>query len=373
MDQVSTLKNLYIAYCADLIKHPGRDIERWHAFSAWFPSHLSLIDRTGYIKMPFRMAVYDRCRMPSNIDNFSLTYQDCCDKRASEIIELSRQTGKSITVMYSGGIDSTAVLVSLMRNLSDSELFARVRVAMNHSSLVENPVFYYDFLRKKCNIISSESYGAFMDGTTILVTGECNDQLFGSDFITNIYRTRYKDFSDITKPYSREFITKMINQYTSDVHSNMCYDMIVEQIKNTAPCEIKTNFDFIWWYNFCYKWQDVYFRLLVRINNDIKSTVDQNFFDTHLHFFSTEYFQQWSMSNPHIKISTDNISSYKWEAKKYIYDYNRDRDYLENKNKIGSLEPLVNKKKIYYGFTDTFEFLDKIDSQQFYDPNNSFV
>jgi len=52
--------------------------------------------------------------------------------------------------------------------------------------------------------------------------------------------------------------------------------------------------------------------------------------------FDTEEFQLWSMNNPDSKIK-DTMTSYKWPAKDYIFDYTKDSNYRDTKLKVGSL------------------------------------
>jgi hypothetical protein len=80
--------------------------------------NISVVDRTEHIKMPFNFKLYDGFQIPNIDPNFNMSYEDCCNKRAVEIINLSRRLNKPIRVLYSGGIDSTLTLVSLIKNFT---------------------------------------------------------------------------------------------------------------------------------------------------------------------------------------------------------------------------------------------------------------
>jgi hypothetical protein len=276
--------------------------------------------------------------------------------------------------MYSGGIDSTCVLVAFMKILDAQELKQRVEVALSIDSINENPNFFYDHIRSKCNMMSSENMSSFFDGSCIFVNGEPNDQLFGNNVVAGIYR--FGDYSQIHQPYSRNFITGwMQRRGMTEAHADYWYDLLDHHIRHQAPGEVQTNFHFFWWENFCFKWQNVYFRMFESVNSASRGMIDTNFLNRYYHpFFCSTDFQKWSMLNHHLKIEKD-WSSYKTECKKFIFDYNGDQDYLDHKIKVPSLFQLTDAKKetAAVAMTDDFEFLDVIRPEDFYQPDNSFV
>lgn len=365
------MQHLYFTKSKDLFDSELPGVKNWSAIFKMLAVPIGLIDRNRYVTMPYRYKVYDGFDIPKNLDNFNLTYEECCIKRALELDQLSKQLNKPITIFYSGGIDSTAVLVSFMKILDSHDLKNRVRVAMTPQSICENVSFFYEHIRTKCTIVTSETYTTMMDGSSLIVGGECNDQLFGSDILSKL--VKYSDGDKLHDRYSRDYIVSWFSKFMSVDAANKWFDVLDEQIRNSAPCEVTSNFHFFWWYNFCYKWQFVYFRFLAFIDPSLRSLVNQNFIDTYYHhFFNSTDFQKWSMLN-HDKKMTTEWTSYKLESKKFIFDYNKDEIYLKNKIKIGSLYNLMIKKIVTKAITDDYVFLDNIDLNEFYVPNNSFV
>jgi hypothetical protein len=238
-------------------------------------------------------------------------------------------------------------------------------------SIKENPNFYYSFIREHCRIESSEKFSYLFDGSHILVGGEHNDQLFGSDAIAKI--TRFAFFDNVTRPYSRRFITgffKLLGMGKEAAH--LWFDIISGHAKR-APCQVETVFDFFWWLNFVFKWQAVHFRMLLRVNRELHRNINGQFLDSfYHHFFSSTDFQKWSMVNKDLKIR-DSWKSYKFHAKELIYEFNKDRDYLENKAKMGSLFRLFLEKSTAAGLTTDYEFLSDLDPQEFYNAENAFT
>jgi hypothetical protein len=201
-----------------------QDLDRWQDIFKMIGHDINLVDRCNSITMPYRFKTFDPLVMPTSLDNFSLTYEECCMARAQELVNHSRLIGKPIRLMYSGGIDSTCVLVAFMKILDDQELKQRVEIALSIESINENPNFFYDHIRSRCNMISSESMASFFDGSCIFVSGEHNDQLFGSDIVGSIYR--FGDYSQIHQPYSRSFITGWMRQRgMTESNSNYWYLM----------------------------------------------------------------------------------------------------------------------------------------------------
>ena len=104
-----------------------------------------------------------------------------------------------------------------------------------------------------------------------------------------------------------------------------------------------------------------------RIKNINKEFIS-NYFH---HFYSGVNFQKWSMTHPHLKIK-DSWSSYKFYVKDLIYEFTQDGIYREQKVKWGSLYKLFIAKNTPVGLTTNFEYLNAIDKDYFYNPNNSF-
>jgi hypothetical protein len=366
----TNMSDLYIARCTDLFKKQTPDVNAWASIYKMIPPNVSLVDRCNYVKMPYRFKTYEPFTMPTDLSNFSMTYEECCLKRAQELIDLSKLLNKPITIFYSGGIDSTTVLISFMKLLNAQELKDRIRVAMSVESIDENVNFYYNHVRDKCTIISSEYMSSLIDGSSIIVGGEHNDQLFGSDIVGQIYR--HGNYENLHQPYSREFITGWMRKFMQQSEPNKWFDILDEHIKTQAPCEITTNFHFLWWYNFCFKWQCVYFRMLTRMNLSNRTMLNDDFLKNYYHhFFSSVEFQKWSMLNHDLKIGKD-WTDYKLESKNFIYEFNKDENYRDYKIKSGSLYTLFLQKRAALGITDNFEFIEEFNIDEFYQPDNSF-
>lgn len=329
-----------------------------------------LVDRSQDIVLPYRFKLAEFNRLPTDLTNFDMTYAQCCDRRACELIEKSKRMNLPIYIFYSGGIDSTLMVISFLKNLEPTDL-DRIVIVMSMDSIRENPNFYYNHIRNKLKIISSDRMSMLFNKKCLILAGEHNDQLFGTDVIAEF--SRQFGFELIHEPYDRKLVTEFFMKVgMSENGANIWFDILDNHAKN-APCEIKTIFHFFWWLNFNFKWQSVFFRMLLRVEYDAREYVDQEFVETYFHhFYSEHYFQKWSMLNMHLKIK-DNWATYKWLAKDYIYDYTKDEIYRDHKEKAPSLFKLFLQKDTPVALTSEYKYLYEVDPTEIYVPNNSFV
>lgn len=364
-------QKLLIGNCNTLTTFDSPDAKAWGEIYNMIRINTSMVDRSGATTIPFGISIYPGFEVPTDLTGFTKTYEECCNDRVLELVAKAEKLNVPIYLLYSGGIDSTIVLISFMKALSPEKLRERIVVCMNHDSIVENQRFYYEHIRTKCNIASSDTMSSLFDGTKMIVGGEHNDQLHGSDLIGGILR-KWPQF-DFNQPYTREIIVSCFKRLgmQSDDHINLWYDVIQQSVKQ-APCEIKSVFDFFWWLNFSYKWQSVFFRILLRVDKPLRKNINQTFIDNYYHhFFSGVDFQKWSMLNPDLKIKTT-WNTYKHHVKDLIYAYNGDALYRDQKLKQGSLYRLFLQKETPMAMTDKFEYIYDLDPTDFYQVNNSF-
>jgi hypothetical protein len=235
-------------------------------------------------------------------------FEDICFSRATEIYNMSVLQDKQLCVLWSGGIDSTVVLISLL------QLTPKVKVLLTKKSIQEYPEFYEKCVKNlDCTFIDSD----FIDGVkktlknNVVVTGEIADQLFGTD--------KYFQCKD-----------KLQDNWDTIVDKKFLY--LLEPYVCKSPQKIKSVKDFLWWVNYTLKYQHVCFRIPIHIN---KAILDKNL----LHFFDSQDWNDWAVSTPtEEKFFGTDFKNYKQIAKNYIYKYTKDQDYKLNKTKVPSLD-----------------------------------
>lgn len=339
-------------YRSEYIIHKYKDIDLFRNIHG-VVAESWLIDRTGIVQLPFKSSVLAENKLPQIKKQFNLDLDQICVNRAKELAD----TKKHIYIMYSGGIDSTLIVVSfLMANINPEQ----ITIVCNQESIKESPNFYKKIIRGKFAIMASESMMQKMKSTIIdglLISGEQGDLIFGQDFGSTMFSRYGKEYLESFP--SRNLITKFfLDNGMSEKAANCWYDIFMGST-NLSPRPIDTVYDFSWWAGFNWRWQWALEKVKMR-----------SFYDQEIKtFFSSEDFQQWSIHHQQ-HIST--ICDFKYAYKKIIFDYTKDEQYFQ-KIKIPSAT-------LYYGANsyvalddDRNRYKSKNFSLMDYYQNNNFI
>lgn len=271
---------------------------RWSRVSLFF-SRNPYFDRTNTIAH-YLPKVKSICPLPEGIAK--TPYKDICLSRARELIA----SGREIHLAWSGGIDSTTALVSLLMNGIPND---QLRVAIGTNSISEYPWFYEKYIKGKIrhNTGCSLQETLLQHPDSLIVTGELNDQIFC--------------IASVLEKYPDTFLESYKQHIPSEIIT--FFDPLI--VKSPRP--IETVFDFFGLANFILKWQFAKIRKL-RFNKTLARNT--------IHFFDTDDFQRWAMHTDEPKI-LKTPQTFKYPAKKVIYDFTKDRDYFDNKLKVNSI------------------------------------
>lgn len=345
---------------------------------------LPLIDRTGKLSMPYNFEIYPDWKMPNYDSNFLKTFEECCDQRTQEIINQADQENKKIHIFWSGGIDSTLILVSFIKKLGMNKVKEKIRIFLSIGSISEN-YYFFDRYVSKLNYTNSYCIEDLFFDDGIIVTGEYSDQIFGSDLALKLYKKSNKTY-EFHDDYDREkFHSLFVDEDTEisliDYHKDSPYrgleidsreswlDLLEESVLSSG-LPLKSMFDYLWWFNFNFKWQSIYFRMVIRTKN--QNAINYNFLNKNLiYYFGSKDFQLWSMKNLDKKIN-DSWNTYKFPAKKYIYEFDGNKNYLDYKVKKGSLYQILNDVKKYEAIDNSFQLIQNLDPNLYYNPDNWF-
>ena len=326
-------------------------------------------DRTGTITTPFRSK--NLFPLPAHAKNVGCSYEEIVLSRAKELLLLSQKKQKPLGVFWSGGIDSTVILVALkMLETNRTALKERVHVILSPESIREYPEFYAQHIRGQFRIEPSHSYSEYFQNQYILVTGEGNDQLFGSQLIASVPGEFGVDF--LQNPANEETIGKFLNHAGVPHHTSDLLTALFLRLNEKCPSGIDSVFEFMWWLNLTCKWQTVYMRMLGFLLPAGRSNIDADFISQNYHcFFMTPEFENWSIWHKHLKIK-NSLKTYKYEAKEFIFRFNQDKNYLENKVKIGSLYHIINRQASVAAIDDSWEYHDMFPFEEVFVASNSF-
>ena len=100
------------------------------------------VTRHGEWSLPWKQELIPGFEMP-DYNTFTKSFSDVCDSKALSI-KSSIHEGNKFALMYSGGIDSTVILVSLLKNLSTTEL-RNIVICCSADSIIENPLFFNNY------------------------------------------------------------------------------------------------------------------------------------------------------------------------------------------------------------------------------------
>ena len=112
----------------------------------------------------------------NNIQQFLF---NAVDKRGKEILDKAYNDVKHIYLLWSGGIDSTAVLISFLKSISEEQK-RMFHIIMSKRSIEEYKLFYDNYVDGKLDVIWTDKQNyvdvykmALNRGYT--VTGDCGD------------------------------------------------------------------------------------------------------------------------------------------------------------------------------------------------------
>lgn len=279
---------------------PG--MEMYKEFARVFGGTSVSIDRTHTIKTPFNTTLHPSMEMRFGAQK---SFSDCCNERAVSCLT----SGKYINVLYGGGIDSVTMLSALLRN----GVWEQINVLLTNNSIVRNPSFYEKHICGKLNTIPAYDFHNYLGKKdSLLISGACGDELFGSTNIQNFMYRSEKDLM-VEKP-TTSLIVELLNRNPiietpeETTQRNRMVEMLFSVV-GKCPVPIDTVYKFFWWLNFALNWNVAHSTIPSYTLNRVAPEVD------YIPFFSTDDFQAWSVAN------CDALSIEKKAAVEYIHEY----------------------------------------------------
>ena len=341
-------------------------MEKFAEFPKLYTAPMAFIDRTGTVKTPLRTK--SLFPMPQ-MRTFTKTYEEVCNERAVYLHTHAKKLGVPLYIMWSGGIDSTLALVSLLKNAT-AEQKKNMTVLLNEHSIAENPRFYHEHIQGKLRRDSSTFYFNLFGAEAVITSGELNDQVFGAES-GRAFMQRF-GANVIHQPYDRGIYLTLFTERMGPTMAPFYVDLY-ERFKDSAPIDIVTNNDVNWWFGFAIGWQSDVLRPLSFIaeRNTKKITWDY-LTKCYLPFCNTEDFQLWSMNNLDKRIK-DTWNTYKWPAKDVIYGYTEDTGYRDTKTKKASLQTVHKNQKKFHLIDSALNFSYDDDLSPYHEPDNDFL
>jgi hypothetical protein len=313
--------------CCDEYAH-----NRWfrlYSANMWpsmWPSHLN--SRVHKLDTPWLLAP-TLVPIPEIGNNPEARFDVAMDTIAERICKYLKESGKTPYVCWSGGIDSTSILVSLLK-IADKEILEKLVVLYNQASVYENSFFFHYFIDGKIKAVDFD-VDPFEITTSnydkiVVLDGDTGNKIDGSPHINSLIINDRKellfqswrsiDYRDIV-PLATDFMIELLTESTK-----------------YAPIPIDTVSDLLWWIEFNFK---VDTELLVKMPWYIRNLSPEQsklFFDKGLfrHYIQPEM-QIWSMITKDTRHKNQIVKYY---PKKYIYDFDNNDIWLVNKREQAS-------------------------------------
>jgi hypothetical protein len=255
-------------------------------------------DITGHVQHHFNIVTKNPYVYQSNTQTFEQVCMAAADK-------ISRLTDRPIAMLWSGGIDSTSALVSLLKTMPSD----RITVVCNHVSISEYTSFYNDIIKDRLNVLSLNEWLLSKD-KYFTVSGCGGDCVWGV-----IDQSSWKNNSDnFNKPWKQSL--------NKDIAPDFEF---IEEFCSWSGVDIKTWLDLRTWFYICCKWQDKCLWSYT-MRADLAADDMCAFYDV------DNSFQTWSLNNLD-KIIGNSWHQYKVPAKQMIHQYHADSNYLQFKSK----------------------------------------
>lgn len=312
------------------------------------------ISRNGEWSMPWPQKLIPKFAMPKYDPTFNKSFEQVTDENALRIKQRVQQ-GEKFGIMWSGGIDSTVILVALLKNLTSREL-ENIYVLYSGESIIEYPDFFRKFIHNKLKTFDSRvvKYDNLLDMDITPITGDEGDCIFGTVIGLNMYNNFDALLDKIDSP-NKDNLKSLRNKISnSDIHYSTFKDLIIQYLDipwhkdfgrilyekydlnvRTADVPVHSLHDFFWWLIFNVKYLNCSIRGALHYNYTLDWKVVM---DRMVNWYNDTDYQLWSMVNNNNGTKIKNhILSYKESAKKYIYDFDRNIWYYTFKHKVDSL------------------------------------
>ena len=264
-----------------------------------------------------------------NLSNLSTDWRDryfnLIDEVAGTVYE--KAGNRTIVVFYSGGVDSTAVLIALKKHSRYQEFLSQKRlvVALTSYSIYEYPEFFYNHILPEIPIIPADYNSAMDNPDYLVVTGDGGDYVIGNTD-TPIF---LHDGTTENLHLDKNILYPLLNK--EDPTGQFSY--MLREIDKKAPFDIESVNQLYWWLGQCFTHQgEMCYPYAWSGTKDISELASFNkifrfFLEPRFMTYAFEYMS----TNPVMKT----LRNHRDFPKAYIVNYTGDTYYL-NKIKIMS-------------------------------------
>ena len=331
-------------------------------------------DRTGTVALPLAFHVVDPLLpMRSN----TATYADCCDLRATQLMQQAEDSNKQIYIMWSGGVDSTTMMTAFLRNATAQQQRQRITVMMSQNTTKENPRFFKRFVLGRLKYETSLNFvDRFAEEDSMFIHGQCNGQLFGDmDEFSNPYFMN-QPYAGIPlwqhhledKP-TPELISAMWGHKSFKPELIEVAKDVVELSARSVGLELQNLHQFACWYKLCFVVQHCQLRPIALLNHNVGQR-QESLTQKVQSFYVSKDFDQWAMQR--LTTLGEHCKIQRLESRDYIRSFDSDQDYFENMQKVNSGSSLHDLNQRAYALDISMNSVSDDQLINYYQPNNIF-
>jgi hypothetical protein len=252
-----------------------------------------------------------------------LTFANVTDQR---FVKLANQyNDKPWLVCWSGGIDSTVIVTSIIKNLP-AEKRSNVVIYCDPGSVWESPVFFHQHILPNFSVIDStlfyQNFDSYQDQFYI-IDGEPADCLWGNRHVPYLKDLALLDW--------KQHLTKLVEYIDLTVKHRDSAQWLVESVAdNTQSVDlpIKTVSQWFWWVNFNFMYIDTFMRKAYA--KSIALTQLNRFY---VNWYHSQEYNQWSIQQQIMHNNRFDPSTYKLDAKIYVSDLFKNKYWRTFKTK----------------------------------------
>jgi hypothetical protein len=242
------------------------------------------------------------------------SFNAVAEERAKQLLA----TGKTIYVLWSGGIDSTYILLLLRHYANDPE---QVRIYGTYNSIIESGDMFDRRLKHEFKYIiqtATDNELAYQETDCIYVSGMCGNQLFGptDDFFATGETAMFHHTLGTPKT--------IYESYEKHIDSNLLefFDPMIK----ASPKKLETVNDLRWYCIFNLDWYTALYEHRTMIQGGEKA-------ERIIGFFNTDDFQRWAINTnePFTKIK-GNPNTHRWQMRETLAELG-EHEYSLNKPK----------------------------------------
>jgi hypothetical protein len=276
--------------------------------------------RAGKNTFPFRNDHITSLNIspPQYKNNFSRTFAEVTDEQCCRWLQ--EKNDKPWLIFWSGGIDSTVIMVSILKNTTQAQR-KNIHVACNRASIYEHPRFFYDHVLPNFKLVPSHVTTCSIFDSYHVISGEFADQLYGHGGMGWELMQSNPEYLNRDLRQSPDALLDMLSKKVDRDFAVWYYERMLVNI-DSVDIPVKTYHDFFWWIFFNYSYTSMYLKLIMKWGFDKCSVADYQYPD----WYATNDYQQWSMNNNEMGIKYNlGLANNKLASKLYIYDFDHDQ------------------------------------------------